>query len=249
MQLKDQRVLVTGGSRGLGLGIVEALCEEGAKVTVLARDAERLAQVKQRLGVQTIAGDITEQALAAQTIRELRPNALILNAGAHPGMGAIQDISWEDFSATWNTDTRAALFWIQEALRLPLAPGSRVILGSSGAGVAGSPLSGGHAGAKRMIWWMANYANKTSVERELGIRFQTIIPQQIIGETSHGQIAAEAYAKKNGVSVEAFLPRLGKPMSPRQVGDHVVTILTDPTLEGVTAFGLKGDTGITSLDG
>src|SRR6266702_6449701 len=35
--LKDRKVVVTGGSRGLGLGVVEALVEQGAEVTVVAR--------------------------------------------------------------------------------------------------------------------------------------------------------------------------------------------------------------------
>ncbi|MEP6877050.1 MAG: SDR family NAD(P)-dependent oxidoreductase, partial [Burkholderiales bacterium] len=43
--LEGQRALVTGGSRGLGLGIVEALVAQKARVTVVARDPERLADV------------------------------------------------------------------------------------------------------------------------------------------------------------------------------------------------------------
>jgi NAD(P)-dependent dehydrogenase (short-subunit alcohol dehydrogenase family) len=39
MSLKDKNVVVTGGSRGLGLGLVEALVAHGARVTVVARDA------------------------------------------------------------------------------------------------------------------------------------------------------------------------------------------------------------------
>ena len=38
MSLKDKTVVVTGGSRGLGLGLVEALVSRGARVTVVARD-------------------------------------------------------------------------------------------------------------------------------------------------------------------------------------------------------------------
>ena len=41
MSLKDKTIVVTGGSRGLGLGLVEALVDQGAKVTVVARDAGR----------------------------------------------------------------------------------------------------------------------------------------------------------------------------------------------------------------
>ena len=39
MSLKDKTIVVTGGSRGLGLGLVEALVSQGAKVTVIARGA------------------------------------------------------------------------------------------------------------------------------------------------------------------------------------------------------------------
>jgi NAD(P)-dependent dehydrogenase (short-subunit alcohol dehydrogenase family) len=53
MSLKDNDVVVTGGSRGLGLGLVEALVAHGAHVTVVARDADALRSVRARLGVAT----------------------------------------------------------------------------------------------------------------------------------------------------------------------------------------------------
>jgi len=43
--LEGQKNVVTGGSRGLGLGIVEALVAQKAQVTVVARDSERLTEV------------------------------------------------------------------------------------------------------------------------------------------------------------------------------------------------------------
>jgi hypothetical protein len=164
-------------------------------------------------------------------------------------MAAIHEQSWETFSATWNNDVQAGLHWIQAALRLPLAPGSRVLLSSSGAAVGGSPLSGGHAGAKRMLWLMAHYANSSAAELGLGIRFQVLVPLQIISETEHGRTAAEAYARRKNISLEAFSKNFGAPMPPLRVGEHVVSILSDPQFQHGTAFGLKGDTGITSLDG
>jgi NAD(P)-dependent dehydrogenase (short-subunit alcohol dehydrogenase family) len=247
--LEGQKAVVTGGSRGLGLGIVEALVARKARVTVVARDAGRLAEVSKRFGVDVVRGDVTDEALARGVLRDVRPSVLVLNAGAKPGLGPIHEQTWEGFSSTWNSDVKAAFHWVQEALRLPLARGSRVVLGSSGAAVNGSPLSGGYAGAKRMIWLMAQYANGAAAELDLGIRFQTIVPQQMIGETELGRAGAEAYARRKGVTVEAFLAGFGAPMSPAKVGEHVAAILTDPKYEGGVAFGLKGDTGIVSLDG
>jgi NAD(P)-dependent dehydrogenase (short-subunit alcohol dehydrogenase family) len=246
--LEGRKVIVTGGSRGFGLGIVEALVGRKARVTAVARDAGRLSEVAGRLGVDVRAGDVANEAFARDVLSEIRPSVLLLNAGATATMGRLDELTWEQFDKTWSTDVKAGFFWIKEALRLPLERGSRVIIGSSGAAIAGSPLSGGYAGAKRMLWLMAHYANGASVERELGIRFQAIVPMQISGDTGLGRTAATAYARKRGMTLEAFLASFGKPMPPRQVGDHVVSILTEPKYETGVAFGLKGDTGITSLD-
>lgn len=63
MNVKDASVVVTGGSRGLGLGVVEALVAQGAAVTVVARDERELAGVRERLGVEIVAADVTDRAL------------------------------------------------------------------------------------------------------------------------------------------------------------------------------------------
>jgi NAD(P)-dependent dehydrogenase (short-subunit alcohol dehydrogenase family) len=248
MTLKDKTIVVTGGSRGLGLGLVEALVHQGAKVTVVARGADALRSVRDRLGVATIAADVADETAARRIIAEVRPDILVLNAGATPRMGRLDQLSWADFTATWDTDVKAGLYWLQATLNLPLKPGSRVLVGSSGAAVNGSPMSGGYAGAKRMLWIMAKYANGVSTAKGLGIRFQAIVPLQIIGGTGVGDAGANAYARAMGMEPEQFLARFGAPLPPRQFGETVVSLLDDPKYGNGVAFGLKGDTGITVLD-
>ncbi len=234
MSLKDKTIVVTGGSRGLGLGLVEALVDQGAKVTVVARDPTALAAVEQKLSVAVISADVTDEGAAKRILADVRPEVLVLNAGATPRMGRLDQLSWPDFTAPWETDVKAGLYWIQAALNLPLAPGARVLVGSSGAAQQGSPLSGGYAGAKR---------------KGLGIRFQAIVPQQIIGGTGVGDEASSAYARSIGIERETFLARFGAPLPPRRFGDHLVALLEDPQYATSVAFGLKGDTGITVLEG
>jgi NAD(P)-dependent dehydrogenase (short-subunit alcohol dehydrogenase family) len=249
MSLKDKIVVVTGGSRGLGLGLVEALVARGANVTVVARDADALGSVRARLGVATISADVTDEKAAHRVLSQVRPDILALNAGAKPPMGRLDQISWADFSATWETDVRGGLYWLQAALNVPLKPGSRVLVGSSGAALNGSPLSGGYGGAKRMLWFMAKYANGVSAQQNLGIRFQAIVPQQIVGGTGVGDAGANAYAGAMGIKREEFLAGFGAPMPPREFGEKVVSVLEDPKYAEGFAFGLKGDTGVTILEG
>jgi len=249
MNVRNRVAVVTGGSRGLGLGIVEALAHEGARVKVVARGTADLDAVRGRLDVETFSADIADQQAANRILSDHRPDILVLNAGAIPPAGPIDRISWDDFTAVWNTDVRAGLYWLQAALNLPLAPGSRILVGSSGAAQQGSPQSGGYAGAKRMLWLMAKYANGVSQQKALGLRFQAILPLQMVAETGVGGAGSRGYAAALGIEPQAFLARFGAPMTPRQYGDHIVRILEDAEHESALALGLKGDTGITVLEG
>jgi len=244
MKLDRKKVIVTGGSRGLGLGIVEALVEEGARVHVVARDEAGLDAVHRRLGVEVSAADITDQAAADRIVADVRPDILILNAGALPPIARIDQIGWDDFARTWNTDVKGTLFWLQAALNLPLASGSRVLIGSSGAAEQGSPMSGGYGGAKRMQWLMAKYANGVSEQKRLGILVQAIVPRQMVRGTGVGGAGSSAYAGAMGITQDEFLARYPD-MPPRDYGDHVVRVLTDPAYEGALAVAIRGDTGAT----
>src|SRR6202163_1947371 len=228
MSLKHKNVVVTGGSRGLGLGLVEALVAHGATVTVVARNADALKFDRAELGVATISADVTDETAAHRILAEVRPDILVLNAGAKPRMGRWDQRSWADSPATGGADVSAGLYWRQAALNLPLKPGSRVLVGSSGAAENGSPLSGGYAGAKRMLLIMAKYANGVSEQKHLGIRFHAIVPQQMVGGTGVGDAGANAYARATGIKPVEFLARFGAPMPPREFGEKVASVLDDP---------------------
>ena len=160
----------------------------------------------------------------------------------------LDQLSWADFTAPWEHDVKAGLYWLQAALNQPLKPGSRVLVVSSGAAENGSPMSGGYGGAQRMLWFMAKYANGVSEKRRLGIRFQAIVPQQMVLGTGVGDAGANAYAHAMGMKPEEFVARFGAPMSPREFGEKVVSVLDDPGYAEGFAFGLRGDTGVTMLE-
>jgi hypothetical protein len=96
---------------------------------------------------------------------------------------------------------------------------------------------------------MAKYANNVSEQKDLGIRFQTIVPLQMVGDTGVGDEGAHAYARAMGIKRDEFLARYGAPMPPREFGEKIVSVLDDPKYAEGLAVGLKGDTGITILEG
>jgi hypothetical protein len=67
--------------------------------------------------------------------------------------------------------------------------------------------------------------------------------------TGVGDEGANAYARAMGIKPVEFLARFGAPMPPREFGEKVVSVLNDPKYAEGFAFGLKGDTGVTMLEG
>src|SRR6266403_5904320 len=100
-----------------------------------------------------------------------------------------------------------------------------------------------------MLWIMAKYANGVSAQKDLGIRFQAILPLQMVRGTGVGDEGATAYARAMGIKPEEFVARFCAPMPSRAFGEKVVCVLDDPKYAEGFAFGLKGDTGVTMLEG
>jgi NADP-dependent 3-hydroxy acid dehydrogenase YdfG len=141
-------------------------------------------------------------------------------------MAALQEQTWETFSENWNVDVAQAFHWMRYALRRPLAPGSSVIAISSGAAINGSPLSGGYAGAKATVRFIADYAAAESERAGLGIRFVSVLPQ-LTPATDLGAMAAAAYAQRQGVDVDTFVQSLSPSLTPEQVGKAILEIATE----------------------
>lgn len=100
MTLAFKKVLITGGSRGIGRALAEALGLEGCEVMICARDATRLREAQQELGARAICCDITRGDDIARLERAVRGelgglDVLINNAGIQMAQDVVQGVDPE----------------------------------------------------------------------------------------------------------------------------------------------------------
>lgn len=246
--LHHKNVVVIGGSQGTGREMVLAAANAGANVLAVARRAGPLADLAaESPGVQVLAADMVDEATSQRIFQIMRPDVLVVCGGATPTANSLHALSWEAFTNVWETDVRGSFNICKAALTAPLASGAIVILVSSGAALAGSPISGSYAGAKRMQMFMSEYAQEESERNNLGIRFMTIVPRSIMPQTAVGKRASEGYADYRGVTAEQFLSRFPHPQTPTDVANAFVTLISeDPPRPGIV-FAVDGQ-GISTIE-
>ena len=224
--LAGRTALVTGASKGFGRGITAALTKADVSVVGLARGSRQLEELRLELGdsFTPVVADAADPVSAGQLLDQYDPDILVLNAGTAPLSRPLHQHTWQSFSRVWEVDVQQAFHWIREALLRPLRPGSVVVAMSSGAALFGSPLSGGYAGAKATIRFIAQYAADESQRGELGIRFVSVLPQ-LTPETALGAVFAAAYAAREGAGASAR-GGPGGVLTPEQVGRAVTGLVT-----------------------
>ena len=242
--------MVIGGSSGVGKATVEALLAAGARVTAVARGREKLEALKKQLGdgVATLQGDAADPSVSERLVRELRPDLVVLAAGVNPTMGPVDELSWDAFSEAWSSDVKASFHFLKHAFALPLAPGSTIVMLSSGAAIGGSYLTGGYAGAKRMQWLLAGYAQKISDAKKLGIRTMAVLPKQLIVGTDIGASASTNYGAALGIGAEAFMKRFKEPLDAPKVAAAILSALSGEIPSDVSAIVVSG-TGYEPIAG
>jgi NAD(P)-dependent dehydrogenase (short-subunit alcohol dehydrogenase family) len=106
--LQGQNVVVVGGNRAVSRSIIEAALSEGATVLAVARGAAALTQLSNETsGVKTLAVDATKDSTPDEVFDALKPDVLVICAGALAPSAPVHELSWEAFSVNWETDVKA----------------------------------------------------------------------------------------------------------------------------------------------
>jgi NAD(P)-dependent dehydrogenase (short-subunit alcohol dehydrogenase family) len=161
LRLDGRCAVVTGGGRGIGLAIAEALAEAGAKVALIDRDADVLASGADALrakgfAVETSAVDVTDSKAVQDAAKQLADkfggvDVLVANAGVGRPPKPAEEISDEEWLGV-NDVNLNGLFWCNRAFgahMLARGRGSIVNIGSMSGIIVNRPQGQAHYNASK----------------------------------------------------------------------------------------------------
>lgn len=142
MNLNNAKILITGGSSGLGKEMARMLKAAGANILITGKDAEKVNRIAEELGVFGLAADVANEADIAKTYAEVDAklgglDVLVNNAGFGE-FAPIDEITMDAFERVFRTNVFGAALMAREAAKIFKAQKSGNIINiSSSAGRKG----------------------------------------------------------------------------------------------------------------
>ena len=219
--------LVTGASRGIGLGIAQSLVRRGARVVLTARKPEALEEAVAALGGPEVAvgvpgnaGQAEHRAAAVRAAVETFGglDLLVGNVGINPVYGPLMDLDLDAFRKILDTNVVSSLGLVQEAWRAWMAEhGGSVLIVASVGGLKASPMIGAYGVSKAAL---INLTTQLAVELGPKVRVNAVAPAVV--KTRFAEALYEG--REQEVARQYPVGRLGVP---EDVGEAAAYLLGD----------------------
>ncbi|MGX1619083.1 SDR family oxidoreductase [Streptomyces sp. NPDC055506] len=242
VELSGKVALVTGGSRGIGYGVAEALVARGDRVCLTGRNEDSLKEAVEQLGADRaiyVAGKAHDEAHQAATVARTmeafgRVDFLVNNAGTNPVFGPIADLDLDVARKVFETNVVSALGFAQKTWHAwQKDNGGAIVNIASVAGLSPSPFIGAYGISKAA---MINLTVQLAHEYAPKVRVNAIAPAVV-----KTKFAKALYEGREEEAAAAYpLGRLGVPSD---IGG-AAAFLTSGQSDWVTGQTLVVDGGI-----
>lgn len=235
MNLTNKRVLISGGTKGIGAAIAIDLARQGCDVAINGRyDDESAIETRRAIEAvgrkcMTIVADVARPGEAERLVRETAAGFggidILVHSAGGASLGTIDQCSPEQWMATFDVHVHAAYFLCRAALPTMRKAGEgAVIMISSVAGLRGVPTHLAYATVKGAILQFTRCLARD--EADNNIRVNCVAPG-IIRTRFHEAMTAEA--KAHNLAARIPLHREG---TPEQVAEAVRALVTNDFITG-----------------
>ena len=250
LKLKDKQVMVTGGSKGIGLAIALSFAREGAIPTLVSRTQASLGAACERVLSETgikahsIALDLAHSGAAKTLAAHCQDiDILINNAGAIPG-GNLLDVGEETWRQSWELKLFGYINLTREVLPLMQSKKRGVIaniIGMAGAAPRNAYICGSTANAALIAFTQA----LGSSSQASGVRVFGINPSPTKSERMEGMLRAQAAQKfsdpERWMELTTQMP-FGRMAEPQEIAD-LTTFCCSPLSSYLTGSVINVDGG------
>ncbi len=206
MEIKGSRVLVTGGSDGIGLAIGRALAERGARVALMARNRDRLEKAARDIGALALPGDVSNEKDANETVaavvREFGGIDVLVNNAGIGYFAPLADMDTARFRKVFDVNVTGAMFMARAAVPHFLSAKSGNIVNiSSTSGLKGGSRSTAYSASKFALRGMTECWRDEL--RRHDIRVMLINPSEVMTRFAEnaGFTQQESEKKLRGVEI------------------------------------------------
>ena len=217
-ELSGRVVLVTGGSRGLGLVLARQAVTEGARVAICARDAAELERARQDLlacggtesTVLALARDLTDankvRTMVSEVERRLGPVDVLINNAGIITAGPLDNLELRDFEDSMDTHFWAPLHAMQAVLPSMRRRGEgRIVNVSSLGGKVAIPHMAPYSASKFALVGLSE--GFRAELRQEGIRVTTVCPGLLrTGSAGHAEVKGQHKKEFAWFSIADALP-------------------------------------------
>ncbi len=226
-RLQGKTAIVTGASRGIGLGIARRLVDEGVRVAITARRQEALDAAVAELGgpehALAVAGAADDPAHQDRTLAVVADtfgpvDLLVNNAGINPAYGPLMSLDLDAARKIVEVNAIATLSWVQKAYAAGMRErGGAIVNVASVAGLRPSPGIAFYGASKAMV---VHLTEELAVELGPGIRVNAVAPAVV-----KTRFAAALYEGREEEVAAAYpMRRLGVP---EDIAGAVAFLLSD----------------------
>ena len=248
--MQEKRILISGGTSGIGLAAAKLFLAAGARVAIMGRSVQRGSAAREELGeneqVIFLQGDVSRRADCQQAIQQVEAlwgglDVLVNSAGVY-AEGAIEDMTEEQIASVLDINVKGTYYLSQAAVPLLKKTRGNMVNVASDAGVHGNYYCSLYCASKGAV---VLFTKSLALELAgFGVRVNAIAPGDILTPLTEKQLAA-APNREEALREMASVYPLGRIGTPREAA-AAITFLASADAGFITGTILSVDGGLTA---